>query len=523
MYSESKNTVDHVDIEKNGEEDEIVFIKGQYIISRDHEKYDEYDNTDHETQGILKLEKVHQLKIKYNIQDEKKLDRKVFLWVMLPFSLVSLIHYMATFDIAVVMDLGLRQELKIESLQYNVVSAVLFIPCVIFETLSNNLLRYIRPHFFISISVVLLGVVAICNAFVNSYQALVVCRVFNGLFQSNACAMYYIISNYYPNFKAQKMITLYSSSGTLGAVFLFLFSAIAQGIKSNMSWKWLYILEGIFFIICGIGLFFCVADFPEGASFLNDEETFFLVKKLEVYSGRSGYQIRISMKDTLKFFTEPKLIFGCIAYSCLLCCSYGYGYYVPQIIKSYTTLLNGNIFVLQMIPFIIALILANVVSYFSDKIEMRSPFVLVGIFIVMIGIILAKVNSSQGVAYTGLCLVLVGLSCIIPVVNCWVILNFGGHLRKNLSTATLISISSIGGIFSPFLFSDSQAPEFPLGLWFNFGALWIALICVLVYLFLIYRSTMQKQTQYYRNYFNSLTLKERTLMGDQSPLFRYLY
>ncbi len=46
-----------------------------------------------------------------------------------------------------------------------------------------------------------------------------------------------------------------------------------DGIGGKPGWAWIFILEGLFTIICAIASFWILADFPENAKFLSTAES----------------------------------------------------------------------------------------------------------------------------------------------------------------------------------------------------------------------------------------------------------
>lgn len=527
-------------LEKVQTEDQIVYIKGQYIINRDEDDYSECD-TDKQTLSQRKKHKVEKYRAKYNI-DESKLDRKVAICIVIPFCVVSFIHYMTRFAIAVAAQAGMKESLQLKENQYNIASSVFFVPYVIFELLSNILLKYVRPHYFMSFYIVMLGITVLCNAFVTNFAGLVACRMFTGMFQSNSSALYYILANYYPNYKAQKVFTAYYSFGSIGGILSFLLVKVTKSINLGWlnpadHWRWIFVIEGIITLLLGVLLFFIIPDFPEGARFLDDDETIFLVKKLEVYSGRSGYQLKITFRDILSVLGDPLLWWGAMIYLGVLSCSYGYAFFEPSIVHMLATDINNNVTtnetLLEAIPFIFAFFIANLFAFCSDYFRVRSPFILLGIAMALTGLLLIDVTQTTDSStsdpstmmrkYYGCCLCIVGLSSTIPIVVCWVALNFGGHLRKNVSTAWLVSFCSTSGIFSTYLFLSKDAPNYRVGIWTNFGFLLFSLFCMLVYLFLLFKANKKKAYASYREEFNNLTIREKTFLGDKSPSFKYLY
>jgi hypothetical protein len=51
-----------------------------------------------------------------------------------------------------------------------------------------------------------------------------------------------------------------------------------NGIGGKPGWAWIFILEGLFTVLCALASFFILEDFPDTAKFLNDTE-----RKLNLY------------------------------------------------------------------------------------------------------------------------------------------------------------------------------------------------------------------------------------------------
>jgi hypothetical protein len=46
-----------------------------------------------------------------------------------------------------------------------------------------------------------------------------------------------------------------------------------QGVGGKAGWAWIFILEGLFTVLCAIASYFIIADFPEHAKFLSETES----------------------------------------------------------------------------------------------------------------------------------------------------------------------------------------------------------------------------------------------------------
>ena len=45
-----------------------------------------------------------------------------------------------------------------------------------------------------------------------------------------------------------------------------------DGVGGKPGWAWIFILEGLFTVLCAIASFFILSDFPDTAKFLNETE-----------------------------------------------------------------------------------------------------------------------------------------------------------------------------------------------------------------------------------------------------------
>ena len=45
-----------------------------------------------------------------------------------------------------------------------------------------------------------------------------------------------------------------------------------NGVAGRTGWSWIFILEGLFTILCAIASFWAIQDFPETAQFLTESE-----------------------------------------------------------------------------------------------------------------------------------------------------------------------------------------------------------------------------------------------------------
>jgi hypothetical protein len=64
------------------------------------------------------------------------------------------------------------------------------------------------------------------------------------------------------------LLTVATAGGLLAAAIVNM-----QGVGGKAGWAWIFILEGLFTILCAIASYFIIADFPEHAKFLSETES----------------------------------------------------------------------------------------------------------------------------------------------------------------------------------------------------------------------------------------------------------
>ena len=86
-----------------------------------------------------------------------------------------------------------------------------------------------------------------------------------------------------------------------------------DGIRGYGGWRWIFIIEGIVTVFFGLLTKFWLVDWPETASFLNDEERALLLARLSNDTG-DAVMHRLDKRATKRIFSDPKIYLGTAAY-----------------------------------------------------------------------------------------------------------------------------------------------------------------------------------------------------------------
>ena len=269
-------------------------------------------------------------------------------------------------------------------------------------------------------------------------------------------------------------------------------SAISKmdGDRGYHAWRWVFILEGIATIFIGFMSFFALTDFPEEARWLTEEERKFVIAK----AGTDEHPNEpITFRRIFDFLADGKPLAGGLMYFGGLCISYhrkllmltsrllqrllshctvskfhlnfpkieltipiqAFSYFAPTIVKT----LNYSVVETQLHtvpPYAAALALCLIMAYWSDRLNLRSPFIAFGIILNITGlVVLMKVHHKFHVEYAGLFLAAMGTFAIGPAVICWFIMNLHGHTERSIGSAWLISFGNCGGIMYVYLWFGS--------------------------------------------------------------------
>lgn len=288
------------------------------------------------------------------------------------------------------------------------------------------------------------------------------------------------------------------------------------------AWQWIYIIEGAFTMGLAIPLYFAITDFPEEARFLNQNERNFLKRKLEFYQGNSGFEVKQTWSDILQVFKEPMLYICALCYFSLVIPSYAYAFFAPTVIKQmgYTAMEAQRH---SIYPWLATMGYSYLLATISDRIKIRLPFALIASATAVAGLSMVYACNDANARYAGCFLCAMGLYSAMPILICWMSLNFTGHTRKSVGTATVIGFGNIGGIIAAFIFPNGDGPKYSKGF-----AICIAFAAFSFFLMVVYFSylrvmNVRKSRESYKIKWDSLDERSQIVSGDLNPDYTYWY
>jgi ACS family tartrate transporter-like MFS transporter len=386
-----------------------------------------------------------------NMPDESAIVRKVT-WRIIPFVfLLYIVSYLDRANIGYAA-LQMNKELALSSEAFGFISGIFFIGYFLFEVPSNVMLNKFGARVWIARILVTWGAIAALTAFAQTANQLYVLRFFLGVAEAGFFPGIIVYLTFW--FRSKELATTVALFTAAIPVSYIIGAPMSTWIMDNISWfnwsgwRWMLFLEGIPAVFLGIACFFFLTDKPEQAKWLNPAEKAWLLEELE-----RDRQSRKNVKhlSVFKTMTNPKVLYLSFVYFVYQCGSLGIGYWMPQIIKSFSeSLTHTQIGLIAMLPYIVATAAMIVWSRSSDKRNERKLHSAIPLLIAALGMVGAGVLQNPYLAMAMICVALSGLySFKSPF---WALPTlFLDRTTAAVSIAVINSIGNLGGFVGPSL------------------------------------------------------------------------
>ncbi|KAI0515168.1 major facilitator superfamily domain-containing protein [Xylaria bambusicola] len=482
------------------------------------------DNLDVERVSTVEdlKEESQQQPVLFDAVAEKKLLRKCDLYVLPPVSFIFFLAFLDRTNIGNARIQGLTEDLQLSGHDYNVALFIFFIPYILFEVPSNIIIKKLAPSTWLSLVMVLWGIATVGQGLIRNIEGLIALRFLLGLFEAGVfpgCA--YLISMYYKRFELQWRMSLFFCAAIIaGAISGLLAYGIAHlgGVGGYGAWRWIFILEGLFTIVVGVISKWWIADWPETAKFLTDEERSLLIARLAQDTGEAKMD-ELTPKARKRILSDWKVYVGTLAYLGIVNTGYSGSFFIPTILNEMGY--KAAEAQVRTIPiYVVSTVICLVVAYATDRLKHRYTFVMGGLAVAAVGygLLLGQEGLSVGVKYFALFLIVGGGYAVQPIVIAWLANNVSGHYKRSVSSALQIGFGNVGGIVASNIFLQSEAPRYTTGYGVSLSFLGLCALACTVLFFGIKREN-KKRDRGERDY--RLEKDDAHNLGDDHPSWRF--
>ncbi|THH07739.1 hypothetical protein EW145_g3188 [Phellinidium pouzarii] len=287
------------------------------------------------------------------------------------------------------------------------------------------------------------------------------------------------------------------------------------------AWSWIFILEGIATVVVGCISLFVLVDFPVTASFLTPEERAYVLWKKKYDNSAVGEVEAFAWRYVWAAFTDWQVWLHILTYFSTVVPLYGISLFLPSIISGFgfTTPITQ---LLTVPPYVFATIMLLVFGHYSDKLKIRSSFVILGLIICLIGFAINISAAPRGVKYFGTFFCVAGSYTSFSGVVSWLGNNLAGQYKRGAGMALHIGIGNFAGAIASNIYRNQDEPRYILGHGLVLMFIGIGFISVPLTTFIYTRINARRATELAKTGgVVQCSLEELHELGDRAPDFKY--
>lgn len=356
---------------------------------------------------------------------------------------------------------GLAKDLHITPGISSLLGSLFFLGYFFFQIPGAHYAEKKSAKILIFWSLILWGILASATGLITNIKILFVIRFALGVVESAVMpAMLVFLSHWFTKAERSRANTFL----ILGNPATVLWMSIASGyLLKAFGWRWMFILEGLPAVIWAFIWWKIVNDKPKDVKWLSDQEKMDLEHQME--KEQEGLT---PVKNYGEAFKSKPVILLSIQYALWSIGVYGFVMWLPSIIKAAPNMGIVETGWLSSVPYILAVILMLVASYFSDKTLNRNAFVWPFLLIGAVAFYISYAIGTNHFWISFILLVIAGGAMYAPYGPFFAIIP--EILPRNVAGGAMALINSMGALGS---FVGSYVVGYLNGTTGGFGASYI--------------------------------------------------
>jgi ACS family tartrate transporter-like MFS transporter len=228
--------------------------------------------------------------------------------------------------------LTMNREIGLTATQFGTGAGILFLGYCCFEIPSNIALYRVGARRWIARIMITWGLVSVATIFVTGPKSWYLLRFLLGVAEAGFFPgiTFYLASWFPAEYRARMLawflVAIPATSVIGGPISGFLLGM--NGVAGIAGWKWLFILEGLPTVLLGIAVLWILADRPEEAKWLREEERRIIRERIESERREKEMRKLLSALKDVRVLILAGVQFG------FTFGSYGAVIWLPQIIKA---------------------------------------------------------------------------------------------------------------------------------------------------------------------------------------------
>ena len=330
-------------------------------------------------------------------------------------------------------------------------AGLFFVGYFFFEVPSNLILQRVGARIWIARIMIVWGIVSMAFMFLKGTTMFYVMRFLLGAAEAGFFpGVILYLTYWFPAQERARTMAMFIVGGVLaGVIGSPISGALLQldGAGGLAGWQWLFLLEGIPAVLMGLIVLILLPNRPQDARWLSPAQKEWIQARI---AADPAPLLSAPRHGLMEIFTNGRVWLLCLLYFLMNVGGYSYEFWMPSIIKSFSTSDPMVIGIINAIPYLITAVAMILVARYSDKTGERRRVVALAAASSAIGFALSAWLKNPYLAMAALTLAFIGLkSTIAPF---WAMTTtFLGGTAAAAGIAFINSVGNLGGFAGPYL------------------------------------------------------------------------
>jgi MFS transporter, ACS family, tartrate transporter len=283
--------------------------------------------------------------------------------------------------------LQMLDDLKFSEAAYGFGAGIFFLGYFLFEVPSNLAVAKFGAGRWIMRIMLSWGIIAAAMAFVSGEKSFYVVRFVLGIAEAGFFpGILFYLTLWFPNAYRGSIMGWFMAAIPISTIVGAPLSGLILGLDGMFGlhgWQWLYILEGLPAVILALLVPFVLTDTPERATWLAADARAWLIARLAQERREREAVERLSVAKAL---LDPRVLALSLVYFGAIACTFGLGFWLPQIIKG-MGLTNTQTGFATAIPYLFGMTGMVTLGRRSDRVGERRFHCAFGLVVGAVGLI----------------------------------------------------------------------------------------------------------------------------------------
>ncbi len=371
-------------------------------------------------------------------------------WKLLPFLfLLYVVAYLDRINVGFAA-LQMKDQLGFSDAVYGLGASIFFVGYFFFQVPSNLVLRRVGARRWISMLMVIWGIVSSTMLLIDTPRTFYALRFLLGAAEAGFFpGVVFYLRSWFPSYARAGVIALFLTAGPISG----LIGGPISGALLDWNhrgglagWQWMFLMEGLPAILLGITAYIYLSDSPKTARWLSAEEKGRLLHELET----EERLVKVPIASTgYAWLFNPNLWGFALVFFGLNTCTYSVSLWLPSALKSVSGYSNLVLGFLSAIPYLVATILMVLIGEHSDRTLERRWHIAISAMVGSLALLTAGYSTGAIVSIIAFALALSASSSMAGPI--WAMASTTMSAATAAPAIALINaIGNLGGGFGPF-------------------------------------------------------------------------